>query len=269
MNALSYSCRGLKKYVLTFANKTRNIRCYSYKIYTQKTMNRESDRLRNNLRDSDEDLLNQYIQKVEMERSASGDEPNRSGGLKRILLAAAILFVGFLFIRGTGVFSGSPVSFVTAVAGNSAPSEDLLNRMNASMVQMGYTDLTHDDLRSLRADGVTATYISNVRSLGFNELTLDESRMLAKAGASSTFLAMMLELGYEMSAEEFARLRSAGVTAHFTSNIHDLGYRDVTPDQLIRMKRIGVTPGLVERLQSERGEDITMEEIIRYRISNQ
>jgi hypothetical protein len=59
------------------------------------------------------------------------------------------------------------------------------------------------------------------------------------------------------------------MTAHYTRNIHDLGYRDVTVDQLIRMQRIGVTPALVRRLQQERGADVPMEDIIRYRISNQ
>lgn len=137
------------------------------------------------------------------------------------------------------------------------------------MVEMGYAGLNHDDLRSLREDGVTATFISNVRSLGFTELTLDEARRLARADASSMFMAMMIELGYDLTIDEFIQLRDAGVTAFYTSNIHDLGYRDVTPEQLIRMQRIGLTTSLIERLQEERGEDIPLEDVIRYRISNQ
>ena len=49
----------------------------------------------------------------------------------------------------------------------------------------------------------------------------------------------------------------------------DLGYSDVTTEQLIRMQRIGVTPELIQSLQEEQGEDIPLEDIIRYRISNQ
>jgi hypothetical protein len=141
--------------------------------------------------------------------------------------------------------------------------------MNARMIEMGYTDLTDDELRSLREKGVTATYISNIRSLGYENLTLEDASRLARADASSTFIAMMIELGYDLTVDDLVQLRDAGVTALFTSMVHDLGYQDVTQEQLIRMQRMVVDPRLIEELQAERGEDITLEEIIRYRISNQ
>lgn len=119
----------------------------------------------------------------------------------------------------------------------------------------GLTDLTHDDLRDLRNEGFTATYISNFRSLGFTDLSLDDAVSLANANVSSAFMAMMIELGYILDIENFISLRRAGVTAHYTSNIHDLGYTDVIPEQLIRMRRIGVTPSLIERLQAEREDN--------------
>jgi hypothetical protein len=152
---------------------------------------------------------------------------------------------------------------------SAGPSVELLNSMNARMIEMGYTGLSHDELRELRAKGVTATYISNLRAIGFTGLTLEEAVKLAKSGASTAFISMMIELGYNLTVGEIAMLRDAGVTAHFTSNVHDLGYRDVTLDQLVRLRRIGVTVELIKRLQAERGEDISLEEIIRYRISNQ
>lgn len=200
---------------------------------------------------------------------------NTSGKGKRIIVAAIIFIAGFYFLNelpiNNSIFPGSsPVEFVESVIGStSEPSQDLLNRMNALMIEMGYTDLTDDNLRSLREDGVTATYISNMRSLGYEDLSLDDSRRLARADVSSAFTAMMIELGYELSIDDLVELRSAGVTAFFTSNVHDLGYRDVTKEQLIRMQTIGLTTSLIEQLQAERGEDIPLEEVIRYRISNQ
>ena len=181
------------------------------------------------------------------------------------------MFIGFSFITGTGFFSFSgPGEFVESVTNVAAgPSQDLLNRMNERMIEMGYTDLTDDNLRSLREDGVTATYISNIRSLGYESLTLEDARRLARADASSAFIAMMIELGYDLTVDELVQLRDAGVTAFYTSNIHDLGFRDVTTDQLIRMQRISVTPELIEELQAQRGEDIPLEDVIRHRISNQ
>lgn len=220
------------------------------------------------------DLLDQYIDKVERGDSAVNreKEPGQKSNRNWLKLAMIILVAYLIFGGLRNMTSNNSFVFVPGISNvlNTGPSEDLLNRMNNRMVEMGYTGLSHDDLRELRSAGVTATYISNVRALGFEDLTLEQSVSLARASVSSTFMAMMLELGYDdLSVEDFVTMRDAGVTAHYTSNVHDLGYRDVTKDQLIRMRRIGVTTSLIEQLQSERGEDVPMEEIIRHRISNQ
>lgn len=230
----------------------------------------QSDRYRNTERDSRRDPLDSYIDKMVEKSRREESNSSSSGNVGRIIIAIVIFFIGFSFVTGTGFFSTSgPTEIIQSVTDIGGPSQDLLDRMNDRMIEMGYTGLSDDDLRSLRDDGVTATYISNVRSLGYTDLTLDDARSLARADASSTFIAMMIELGYELSVQELVQLRDADVTAFYTSNVHDLGYRDVTPDQLIRMQNIGVTTSLIEQLQSERGEDVPLEEIIRYRISNQ
>jgi len=239
-------------------------------------MNRKTQHRKHRHDNSGQDLLDSYIDKrVNKQYHERKGNNNTSGNGKRLIIAAIIFVAGFFILRELPVnnsfFLGSnPVEFVESVIGStSEPSQDLLNRMNALMIEMGYTGLTDDDLRSLREDGVTATYISNMRSLGYEDLSLDDSRRLARADVSSAFTAMMIELGYELSIDDLVELRNAGVTAFFTSNVHDLGYRDVTKEQLIRMQTIGLTTSLIEQLQAERGEDIPLEEVIRYRISNQ
>ncbi|NBC25555.1 MAG: hypothetical protein GVY08_01735 [Bacteroidetes bacterium] len=221
---------------------------------------------------SGQDLLDSYIEKMVDKRPSYSPEENNSGNnIGRIIIAIVIVFIGFSLITGTGFFSSSgPSEFVESVTNvTSGPNQDLLDRMNARMIEMGYVDLTDDDLRSLREDGVTATYVSNIRSLGYEDLTLEDSRRLARADVSSAFTAMMIELGYDLTVDDLVQLRDTGVTAFYTSNVHDLGYRDVTPDQLIRMQRIGVSTSLIEELQAQQVEDVPLEDIIRYRISNQ
>jgi hypothetical protein len=222
---------------------------------------------------SGNDLLDSYIEKRvnKQHNNSSGDKPGNRNG-KRLIFAAVLLIAALYFLNDSAsnynFFPGT--NFVESVTNiNSGPSQDLLNSMNELMVEMGYLDLTDDDLRSLREDGVTATYISNIRALGYEDLTLDDARRLARADVSSAFTAMMIELGYDLTVDDLVDLRIAGVTAHFTSNVHDLGYVDVTKEQLIRMQAIGLTTSLIEQVQSERGEDTPLEEIIRYRISNQ
>lgn len=223
----------------------------------------KNQNLRNSLRGSEEEPQERTL-------SESSDEGNtlpRSISLKwQLIYAALIFFGGFFVINGMG---GSIINPFKSAVSISQPSEDLLNRMNAIMVEMGYTDLTHDELRELRSHGVTATFISNVRALGFDDLTLPQAVNLARANASSTFLAMMIELGYNLNPDEFATLRRAGVTANYTSRLNDLGFANVPVDQLIRLQTIGVSTALIERLQNEQGTGISLEEIIRYRISNQ
>jgi hypothetical protein len=229
-------------------------------------MTNQSDRLKNQLKNADDEFT-----AADFERDAELLEKQRferKRPFRNFVVIVLIVISGSMFLNSSS--SLNPLTwFSSGQVFSSGPSEDLLNRMNGRMIEMGYIGLTHDDLRALRADGLTATYVSNVRALGFPDLTLEEARSLAKANASSAFIAMMIELGYPLTVDQILMLKDAGVTAHYTSNIHDLGYRDITIDQLIRMRRIGVTAALVKRLQSERGEDLPMEEIIRYRISNQ
>lgn len=239
-------------------------------------MNRQSQHRGQQSSNSDRDLLDSYIDK-RINKSNKEPAVNSPSNVKssRLIVAAIILFAVFYFFKGFPTVNPllpgtNPVEFVESVIGStSEPSQDLLNRMNDLMIEMGYLNLTDDDLRSLREDGVTATYISNIRALGYEELSLDDARRLASADVSSAFTAMMIELGYDLSVDDLVELRNAGVTAFFTSNVHDLGYRDVTKEQLIRMQTIGLTTSLIEELQAERGEDIPLEDVIRYRISNQ
>lgn len=225
--------------------------------------------LKNKFRKSEPDPLGDFLDRAEKRTAPSQAEPEPKPTNKFWIVALIVLF-GFFTLRAAGNFSFNPLNLITqSVLVDQQPSEDLLNRMNARMVEMGYTGLSHDQLRELRSNGVTATYTSNVRALGFTDITLDQVVSLARADASSSFMAMMIELGYEPNINDFINLRRAGVTAFFTSRVHDLGYRDVSVDQLIRMRQIGVTTSLIEQLQQERGEDLPLEEIIRYRISNQ
>lgn len=149
------------------------------------------------------------------------------------------------------------------------PNEELITGMGNWMEEMGYTDLTREDLIELRRQGLTATYTSRMRDLGYTDLTLDQLVNLRQNNVSSMFAAMMQELGYTLSVDELVELRRHDVTAHFTSNLHDRGYSSITPEELIRLKDVGVQISHVDALTKQRGEAPTIEELIRHRISNQ
>lgn len=230
-------------------------------------MSQKSKNQKTSNRDNSGDSLSDFLAKHERETVQA--ESSSNNFTRNFLLISIFIVLGLYFVQDISRISLNPITSIVDTINFDGYSEDLLNSMNELMAEMGYTGLTNEDLTELRDEGVTATYISNVRSLGFTDLTLAEAVRLANAGVSSTFMAMMIELGYDLTIDQFTELSRAGVTAYYTSNVHDLGYTDVTTEQLIRMQRIGVTPELIQSLQEEQGEDIPLEDIIRYRISNQ
>lgn len=230
-------------------------------------MKQKNKNLKNNLRNSGKDSLSDFLEKSQV--NSPSVESSSGNFTRNVLLVAIFIVLGLYYVQDISRISLNPINSIANSINFDGYSDDLLNRMNNLMVEMGYTGLTHEELTELRDQGVTATYISNIRALGFTDLTLDDAVRLSNAGVSSTFMAMMAELGYDLTLDEFIELERANVTAYYTSNVHDLGYTDVTTDQLIRMRQIGVTPELIQNLQEERGEEVSLEEIIRYRISNQ
>ncbi|WP_138430353.1 hypothetical protein [Fodinibius saliphilus] len=209
---------------------------------------------------------------------------NRSNGLFQFGLSSPgwikkILFAGFLgsFLLYAGAnylqFSDSPSveDSVTAFQNwVNQPNEELLQGMGEWMEEMGYTDLSREELIELREQGVTATFTSRIRDLGYTDLSLDEVVKLRQNDVSSTFTAMMKELGYTLTVDELIELRQHDVTAYFTSNLHDLGYTDITKEELIRLKDTGVSTREAKAFIEQKGGELpSIEELIRYHISNQ
>lgn len=147
---------------------------------------------------------------------------------------------------------------------------DLLKGMGERMKEMGYGEMSPAELSDLRDKGLTATWISQVRNLGYNALTIDEATRLKDRDVSTTFISMMQGLGYTLSVDDIIRLKDAGVKAQYTSQLADLGLKNLTIDELIRLKSAGVTVSMVEKLIKQNGGKVpSLEEIIRYRASNQ
>ena len=190
--------------------------------------------------------------------------------LRRILLAG---FLGsFLVYAGVNYLGSAPSvenPFTTVQNWANQPNEELLQGMGDWMEEMGYADLSRQDLIELRQQGVTATFTSRMRDLGYTDLTPDQLVRLRQNDVSSTFAAMMKELGYELSVEELVNLRQHDVTAYYTSNMHDLGYTGITKEELIRLKDTGVETSEVQQFIDQNGEQASIEELIRYHISNQ
>lgn len=218
--------------------------------------------------------LKNDLQDLESEVEGSDLGASTSSGNSKI--ANYILL--FAFLATLTFYVGNRISEITfenpisgVVQSLNSYDPDLLDRMGSWMEDMGYGQLTHEELTELRNEGVTATYTSQIRDIGYTDITLDQLVELQRADVSATYASMMKQLGYNLTVEELAETRRNGVTANFTSQMMDLGYTldELTVEKLIGMRSVGVTVNLAKRLIEESGERPTVDELIRYRISNQ
>src|SRR5690554_4987598 len=229
-------------------------------------MSTQFRKLKNDLDDIENESMGELKEHQRQNRESNSKLPNY------ILL--------FAFIITLVVYSGSKFNFsllnfqkpfIELANSINEPSEELLNGMGTWLADMGYGELTHEELKKLRKKGVTATYTDNIRKIGYTDVTLEQMVELERADVSSTYARMMKELGYTLSIEELIETRNNKLTASFTSRMLDLGYtkEELTIENLMRLTSVGVTSNLVERLQKEKGQRPTVDELVRYRISNQ
>lgn len=180
-----------------------------------------------------------------------------------VLLSMTMLYIGTNNNVGSTIRDG-----VTNIAVST--DEELIERMGVWMTEMGYGELTREELIDLREAGVTATFTSRMRELGYSDLTLDDLKRLRQAGVTETFAGMMQELGYrELTKEDLILLKQRGLTADFTGKVQNLGFPDISIEDLIRLKNYDITTGFIERAQAELGADASIDDIIRYKIRNQ
>tara|TARA_R110002126_G_scaffold42758_3_gene123062 strand:- start:10862 stop:11548 length:687 start_codon:yes stop_codon:yes gene_type:complete len=221
--------------------------------------------LKNDLKDLEDDTVSQL-------NPSSLDKSSNSGKLSNYILLFAFLATLTFYVGSRFDFSDvtyNPLDRIEQAINQ--PNEELLASMGTWMADMGYGELSNEELLALRSEDVTATYTNAIREVGYTDVTLDQLVELQRADVSSTYARMMKELGYTLTIEELIETRNAGVTASFTSRMLDLGYtkEELTKENLMRLRGVEVTDRVAARLIEERGERPTIEELIRYKISNQ
>jgi hypothetical protein len=220
--------------------------------------------LKNDLKDLEDDTVSQLNQ-------SSLDKSSNSGKLSNYILLFAFIATLAFYVGSRFDFSGInsiPDRIEQAI---NQPNEELLEGMGTWMTEMGYGELTNEELLALRSEGVTATFTNGIREVGYTDVTLDQLVELQRADVSATYARMMKELGYSLTLDELIETRNGGVTANFTSRMMDLGYtkEELTKENLIRMRGIGVTERTASRLIEQNGERPSIDELVRYKISNQ
>lgn len=258
-------------------------------------MSTKFKKLKNDLQD-----LENETQGTELGRSSDLAPGNSKMANYFLVVAFVATLIFYAGSRMDNFFSNPENPIANALPNFGGYSPELLDDMGAMMAEMGYGDLSHEELTDLRDEGVTATETQRLHNLGYTDISLNQLVQLRDAGisasdisefqdvgytditveqmvevgeadASPTYARMMKELGYDFTMEDLAETRRSGVTAYFTSRMMDLGYtlEELTKENLIRLRSVDVSDGIARRLIDERGEKPSIDELVRYMISNQ
>jgi hypothetical protein len=164
------------------------------------------------------------------------------------------------------------------------------------MAQLGYTNLTPDQVFRMAHVDVTRQFVRGLNDVGYKNLGIEQLVRMALHDADSNFIRALESAGYkDLSPEQVVRLRIHDVTPEFVKQmaadgftnldagelvrmkIHDvdpdfvaairkLGFTNLNTEDLVRMKIHDVTPDFIAKLKQLGFADITPEEAVRLRI---
>lgn len=131
---------------------------------------------------------------------------------------------------------------------------------------LGFRDLSAEDLVNTRVHKVTPEYIRQMRAAGWN-LSLEELTTSRIHKATPEFAAQMAKLGYRnLPFDDLISFRIHRVTPELIAELHDLGYDNVSADNLVAMRIHRVTPDYIRELKAAGYSKIPVEKLIDMKI---
>jgi beta-lactamase regulating signal transducer with metallopeptidase domain len=134
-------------------------------------------------------------------------------------------------------------------AGSDTPKQSYIDSISAA----GLTDLTVDELISLKVQGVTADYIKSMKEYiksKDGKLDVDELIGMKVQGITGDYVNQMkAATGQNIDADELMGLKVQGVTPEYVRQMRELGLK-TDADDIIGMKVQGITPEYVKEMRA-------------------
>ncbi len=122
--------------------------------------------------------------------------------------------------------------------------ESYLDAMEAA----GFKNLSADELIAMKTQGVTPSYVKEIRDLGMKP-TADEFVGMRVQGITPEYIREMRSIAPNLSVDELIGMKVQGITPQYASELRQLGVK-ADPDNLIGMKVQGITPDYVRGMQA-------------------
>ena len=122
--------------------------------------------------------------------------------------------------------------------------ESFIDGMSAA----GLTNLTADELISLKIQGVTPEYVKEIHELGLNP-DADGLVGMKVQGVTPEYVKELRSLGFNPDADQIVGMKVQGVTADYVRGLKEVGIQG-DADTIVGLKVQGVTPEYVRELQA-------------------
>ncbi len=130
-----------------------------------------------------------------------------------------------------------------------------------SLQGAGLTNLTVDDLISLKIQGVTADYIRQLKAAGFEPRVREIIEMKIQ-GVSPDYIRDIRATGLKPNLHELVEMKIQGVTPAFIHAMQSAGFADLHIRDYVSAKIQGVTPEFIEKVRSHGFKDLTFRQLI-------
>jgi hypothetical protein len=96
--------------------------------------------------------------------------------------------------------------------------------------------LSVDDITELRTHGVEPSQLKDLRGAAPN-LSIEDLTELSSHGVPGSLVAEATHEGYRFTADELSELWSHGVDAKYLRDLQDMGVKNLTAKQILRLRR--------------------------------
>ncbi|MDY8137930.1 M56 family metallopeptidase [Aquimarina sp. 2201CG5-10] len=135
--------------------------------------------------------------------------------------------------------------------------------------QLGYDNISVDDIIALKIHNVTPEFIKEFNNAGYNNIPLDDVRALKIHNVTPGFIDSFKKSGYKNITLDHAKsLKIHNISPDFASEYVKLGYSNISINKLVSLKIHNVSPDYIREFKKTQFSDLDLDDIMSFKIHN-